>query len=104
MDLATLARFQPKRKRWHGPKLTTQRDSYAPNPSRENPPPRPMDNLINLETRIRGFDEPLEVRLRHGEVVLGRIRKGQFLADAYFSKEKAIELRDKLTALLGPST
>ena len=63
-----------------------------------------MDDLINLQARIRGFDEPLAVRLADdGEVVLGRVRKGQFLADAYFSREKAIELRDKLTALLGPS-
>jgi hypothetical protein len=63
-----------------------------------------MDNLINLQARIRGFDEPLAVRLADDdEVVLGRISKGQFLADAYFSREKAIELRDKLTALLGPS-
>ena len=63
-----------------------------------------MDDLINLQARIRGFDEPLAVRLADdNEVVLGRIRKGQFLADAYFSREKAIELRDKLTALLGPS-
>jgi hypothetical protein len=63
-----------------------------------------MDDLINLQARIRGFDEPLEVRLADDdEVVLGRVRKGQFLADAYFSREKAIELRDKLTALLGPS-
>jgi hypothetical protein len=63
-----------------------------------------MDDLINLQARIRGFDEPLAVRLADdGEVVLGRVRKGQFLADAYFSRKKAIELRDKLTALLGPS-
>jgi hypothetical protein len=63
-----------------------------------------MDDLINLQARIRGFDEPLAVRLADDdEVVLGRVRKGQFLADAYFSREKAIELRDKLTALLGPS-
>jgi hypothetical protein len=63
-----------------------------------------MDDLINLQARIRGFDEPLAVRLvDDDEVVLGRVRKGQFLADAYFSREKAIELRDKLTALLGPS-
>ena len=62
-----------------------------------------MHDPTNLTVRVKGFEEPLEVRLQHGGVVLGRIRKGQFLADAYFSKEKAIELRDKLTALLGPS-
>jgi hypothetical protein len=62
------------------------------------------DHLINLKARISGFEEPLEVRLEDDDqVVLGRIRKGQFIADAYFSKEKAIELRDKLAALLGPA-